>query len=485
MVNGSFQDIAENNLGRKVFVGGSFLLFRQGLSLLISLFGVVLLTRWIGPSNYGLYNAGMGIYLFIYYLIQFGINVYLIRKEGEIKEEEYNTAFSFLILVSILAITFSEALIPFFSKWTRLDGFNRVAMVIFLCYPFSLANLIPISKLERELNYKRVALIELFAQIVYYLIGLPLAFLGAGVWAPVAGWWIQQLSVVSLSSISAKYKPRFYLDKNLLKKMLGYGFSYSISFWIWQFRNLVNPLIVGRFLGANGVGHVALAIRIVEILTFARSVVWRISIAVMGKLQREKERILEVINEGMRIGLLAIFSFVLPFSIISKWIIPLFFGNQWIPVLKIFPFIAMAYIVNSVFSLHSSALYTIGKNKEVAIFHLVHIILFAGSAFILIPHTGLLGYGLGEFSAFLSYAVIHYFILKNFGNPKYSIPFFWLFSLSLPLFHETFGIFVYLTIPFIFVFPKSRKELARYWGILRELIFVRGSSTIKKDNSIF
>ncbi len=478
-------EFEKESLKKKVFIGGSFLLFRQGLSIIISLFGVILLTRLIGPSNYGLYNAAMGIYLFIYYLAQFGINVYLVRKEGKIEKEEYNTAFSFLILVSILAIIFSEALIPFLGKWTRLDGFNRVAMVIFLCYPFSLANLIPISKLERELNYKRVALIELFAQIVYYLIGLPLAFLGAGVWAPVAGWWIQQLSVASLSSISAKYKPNFYFNRNLFRKMLGYGFSYSISFWIWQFRNLVNPLIVGRFLGANGVGHVALAIRIVEILTFARSVVWRISIAVMGKLQREKERILEVINEGMRIELLAIFSFVLPFSIISEWIIPLFFGDKWIPVLKIFPFIAMAYIVNSVFSLHSSALYTLGKNKEVAIFHMFHIILFAGSAFILIPHTGLLGYGFGEFIAFLSYAVIHYFIIKNFGNPKYSIPIFWLFSLSLPLFHEIFGIFVYLTIPFIFVFPSSKKELAKYWQILRELIFERGDSTIKKENSIF
>ncbi len=333
-------ELEKEGLKRKVFIGGSFLLFRQGLSIVISFFGVILLTRLIGPSSYGLYNAAMGIYLFIYYLAQFGINVYLIRKEGEIEDEEYNTAFTFLIIVSLSAIVFSEALIPFLGKWTRLDGFNRVAMVIFLCYPVSLANLIPISKLERELDYKRVALIELFAQIIYYLVGLPLAFLGAGVWAPVAGWWTQQLFVVSLSSFLAKYIPRFHFKRNLLKNMLVYGLSYSISLWIWQFRNLVNPLIVGRFAGASGVGYVALAIRIVEILTFARVVFWRISIAVMGKLQREKERILEVINEGMRIQLLAIFSLVLPFSIASKWIIHLFFGEKWIPVLQIFPFIA-------------------------------------------------------------------------------------------------------------------------------------------------
>lgn len=478
-------ELKKEGLKRRVFIGGSFLLFRQGLSIIISFFGVILLTRLIGPSNYGLYNAAMGIYLFIYHLAQFGINVYLIRKEGEIEDEEYNTAFTFLIVVSFLAVIFSEALIPFLGKWTRLDGFNKVAMVIFLCYPVSLANLIPISKLERELDYKRVALIELFAQIIYYLVGLPLAFFGAGVWAPVAGWWAQQLFVVSLSSFLTKYMPRFQFKRNLLKNMFIYGLSYSISLWVWQFRNLVNPLIVGRFVGASGVGYVALAIRIVEMLTFVKGVVWRISIAVMGKLQKERERILEVINEGMRIQLLAIFSLVLPFSIISKWIIHLFFGDKWMPVLQIFPFIAMSYIVNSVFSLHSSALYTIGKNKEVALFHLIHIILFSGGAFILIPETGLLGYGFGEFIAFLSYGAIHYLLVKNFGMPRYSIPFFWLISLSLPLFHETFGIFIYLTIPLIFIFPWNRKEIAKYSKTLKELIFEKVNSFKKKENTIF
>lgn len=480
-----FSYLEKRELKRKVFVGGSFMLLRQGLSIFISLFGVILLTRLIGPSNYGIYNAGMGIYLFIYYLAQFGVNVYLVRKEGEIEEGEYNQAWTFLILVGFIAIIVSEALIPFIGKWVRLEGFQRVSMVIFLCYPISLANIVPISKLERALNYKRVALIELLAQVIYYAIGLPLAFSGFGVWAPVAGWWAQQVFVVTLSSISAKYIPKFYFRADILKSILGYGLSYSISFWIWQFRNLINPLIVGRFLGAESVGYVALAIRIVEILTFAKGVVWRISIAVMGRLQREKARLLEVIKEGMRIQLIATFSLVLPFSIIAKWIVPLFFGIKWVPVLQIFPFIALSYIVNSVFSLHSSALYTLGNNREVAIFHAIHIILFAGSSFLFIQFFDLIGYGFGEVIAFLSYAVIHIFLAENVGKVNYSIPFLWLISLSPPLFNESFGIFIYLTILLIFVFPLSRKELFKYSKTLKELIFERLNSFKRKESTIF
>ncbi len=476
MNNEAISAIERKELKKKIFTGGSFLLLRQGLSIFISLIGVIILTRLIGPANYGIYSAVMGIYLFIYYFAQFGINVYLIRKEGEIEDEEYNQAFTFLLFAGVFAIVLSELSIPFLNEWLKIKGLGKVAMVIFLCYPISLANLIPISKLERSLNYKSIAFIELFAQIVYYFIGLPLAYLGWGVWAPVSGWWAQQIFVVSLSTVFAKFKPAFAFKHYLLKNMLKYGLSYSLSFWIWQFRNLVNPLIVGRFLGANGVGYVALTIRIVEILTFARGVIWRISIAVMGRLQKERELLLKAINEGIRIQLLTVCPFVLLFSIFAKWIIPLFFGVKWLSVLQIFPFVALSYIVNSVFSLHSSALYTLGKNKEVAIFHVGHIFLFAGGTFLFLPLTGVIGYGIGEIIAFAGYGIIHYFILKNIGRPSYLIPFFWLFSLSMPLFHEKFGIILYLSILLIFALPVSRKELIKYSRNIKELIFERVNS---------
>ncbi|MGQ9618649.1 MAG: oligosaccharide flippase family protein [Candidatus Aminicenantia bacterium] len=465
----SLFNLEKKELKEKIFVGGSFLFFRQGLSIFISLVGVIILTRLIGPTNYGLYNAGMGIYLFIYYLGQLGINVYLVRRR-EIKDEVYNQAFTFLLASGSISLLISQLSIPLLNKWLRLNGFATVATIIFLCYPFSLLNIVPISILERALNYKRVALIELLSQVIYYLLGLPLAYLGLGVWAPVIGWWTQQISVLFLSIISAKYRPKLTFNLPLLKEMLNYGVSYSLSFWIWQLRNLVNPLIVGRFIGASGVGYVALTIRIVEILTFARNVAWRISIAVMGRLQKEKERILDIINEGMRLQLLAICTLVLLFSFFSQWIIPLFFGDKWLPILKILPFIALSYIVNSLFSLHSSALYTIAKNKEVAIFHVIHILLFGAGTYLLVPKIGIIGYGIGETIAFLSYFSIHLFVKANFSTPDYLNPLLWLFSFSLPLFHQYLGKFVFLSIFLAFLIPSSRREISKYLKEIHKLL---------------
>lgn len=49
------------------------------------------------------------------------------------------------------------------------------------------------ARLERALAYRRLALIELAAQMAFYLVALTLAYRGLGVWAPIGGWWVAEL----------------------------------------------------------------------------------------------------------------------------------------------------------------------------------------------------------------------------------------------------------------------------------------------------
>jgi PST family polysaccharide transporter len=89
-------------------------------------------------------------------------------------------------------------------------------------------------------------------------------------------------------------------------------------------------------------------------------------------------------------------------------------GERWLPMLRIFPFIASGMIVNSGFSLYSSALYVIGKNREVTLFHIVHLALFAISAWVFILFDGgITGYGYAELTALASYYWIRHALHKH------------------------------------------------------------------------
>ncbi|MBD1933252.1 MULTISPECIES: oligosaccharide flippase family protein [Cyanophyceae] len=455
------------SLKTQVMRGGIYLVLRQGLGVFISLAGVMLVTKVIGPENYGLYAAAVSIFLYLQMLSQLGIEVYLVRREGEEELGVYHQAFTLLLLQALAGMLLAFLALPLIESWVNIKGFRPVAQVLFLGLPVVLLNQVPMARLERNLDYKRVALIELLGQLFYYVIAFPLAFRGAGVWALVAGWWLQQAQTLALLYWSAGYRPRFAWNWDLVKQMWGYGMSFSASIWVWQLRTLINPLLVGRFAGAEAVGYVALAIRIIEILGFVKAATWRISIATLSRLQGDKERLVRAVTEGMGLQILAVGPLLVGVSWVSPWLIPLVFGDRWLPVVQVYPFIALGYLTNSLFNMHSSALYVLRRNWEVTAFHIVHMALFAGAAFLLLPRLGLIGYGWAEIVALTSYVVIHFYLVRDIGNPDYRLTGLWWGAFAAALFAYQLGWWAALGLVVVALLPSTHRKLRDYIKSIR------------------
>lgn len=288
--------------------------------------------------------------MFLFILSHWGIDVYLVRREEELQDQDYHQAFSLLLVLGLVGATLASLALPLVSRWVQLEGFSLVSVALFAGLPVNLLGLVPLARLERSIDYRRVAMVELSAQITYYLTALPLAYLALGPWAPVGGWWAQQLLTSGLLYWLTGYRPRLCWEPARVRAMLGYGLGYSASTWVYQLRLLVNPLVVGRYAGAEAVGYVALAIRVVETLSFAKWAGWRISIAALGRLQRDRERLVSALSEGMRLQVLAVGLPLIGFGLVAPWLMPPLFGSDWLPVLEIYPFIALGYLANSIFS---------------------------------------------------------------------------------------------------------------------------------------
>jgi O-antigen/teichoic acid export membrane protein len=458
-------------LRNRALQGGAIMVVRQGIGTLLSLIGVLVITRLVGPSQYGLYASAFGIVLFCSTFGTWGIDVYLLRKATEPAVEEYRQGFTLLFAISSvfsLVLLFGHSLI---AEALHLKAMGSILMFLALGLPFSLMNLPSVVRLDRDLNFKQVAFNELTSQLLYYVVALPLAFGGMGAWAPAGGWVTQQLVLFALSAWSAKMPFGLHWDRKLIRKMLTYGLAYSSSIWVWQLRTLVNPVLVGRFAGAEAVAYVALAIRITEVLAFAKNATWRIALAALAKLQSEPHRLRRAIEEGMALQAMAVGLPLAVFALIAPILLPLVFGERWMPMLIVFPWIALGYLTNSMFNLHSSVLYLLQKNHLVTRFNLLHIALFVAGTYCFVPQFGFVGYGWGELIALLSYPLIHAYLKAQVGRPEYTPAFVWycisvamLLATALPEPLKILALFLPL-LPFSF--PGQRELLGEYARILK------------------
>ncbi len=451
----------------QVIRGGAYMAMRQAVGIAISLGGIFLLTRRIGPTNYGVFAASQSFLSWVVAVSECGIGVFLVKApQIEGNESDFHQAFSLLLVQSGIGMLLAFAAIPLLVSWVKIEGLGPALAA--MLSGLWLVHIIRVwtARLESRLEYKEVARIELLGQIGYYGAALPAAFMGAGFWAPVIGWWVQQLAQISIS-LGGGYRPRLCWNGARVRTMLRFGASYSASVWILQLRSFVNPLIVGRFLGASAVGQVALALRIVESLGFAKLATARISIAALARLEGDGARLARTITEGMVLQLMAVGPLLLSFALVAPIAIPLAFGTAWSGALTVYPFMAMSFLVSAMFLLHVSALTIAHRNGRVAIVNAVNVLVFVAVAAVAIPRFALLGFGIAELATLPTYWLLHAYTRRLAPETEYVHAFVWLISFSIPMLLVADAPWVMVLTLLPLVWPNTRRELQQLVSLVR------------------
>ncbi len=387
--------------------GGLYLGIRYGLGILVSFLNMLVMTRWIGPHAYGVFVTALGMSSFLAALTRGGIDTYLVRTEVAPDHHSYDVANTLITGFSIALMAVGGAAAPLLTRWFGNREFVAPFLVTLLTVPLVGLAGPATAKLERDLNFRVVAGIELGGQILALVVGVALAWRGCGVWAPVAGLLAWQMWAAAGALRAAHIVPRFRFNPAEARKMLLFGVGYSASLRLWQMRSLVNPLIVGRFAGAEGVAFVALAIRLAEGLGFVRSAAGRLAIATLSRLHHDRRRFQSALERALQVQVWSLGPLLCGFALIAPVLLPRLLGVRWMPSLRIYPFVAAGVLVNSLYNLQASALYVAGRQWLVMQAYAVHVGLLGLGTLGLLPWIGIAGYGWAELAACGGYIVLH------------------------------------------------------------------------------
>src|SRR5262245_6175333 len=180
------------DLRENVVRGSAYLSLRQIVTVGISLAGVVLLTRLIGPAQYGRYVGALAIVIFLTATGRFGVDTFIIRRREAPDRTLYRTVLSVMLFNSIVVTVLGVVLAPVVIGTITDDEFVKPFQVLLLSLPISLFLAPALARLERDLRYRPVALLELTQTIVFYTLAVALSLVEPNVWAPVIAMVIAQ-----------------------------------------------------------------------------------------------------------------------------------------------------------------------------------------------------------------------------------------------------------------------------------------------------
>jgi O-antigen/teichoic acid export membrane protein len=387
--------------------GGMFLAARYGLGAFVSLGNMLVMTWWIGPHAYGLFVTAVGLVTFLGALARMGVDIYLIRCPSAPSERVYGVATALILIISTSLTLAGAALIPLLVRWYGNGEFVAPYIALLLTIPLTALTGIPGARLERDLSFISLAGIELGGQTLGLVLAAVMALCGPSVWAPVSGYAGWQIFILAGTYFASGAAPRLNFDARQAREMLAYGVGLTASVRAWQLRTLINPLLVGRFAGADGVAFVGVAIRIAEALGTFRRAAGRLAIAALARMQHRRVEFQAALERALCWQVVSLGPLLCGFALVGPLAVRHVLGMRWLPSLALYPFIAAGVLVNSLYNLQASALFVLGRQWVVMRSYALHIALLGAGTFVLLPHLGIAGYGWAELLACAGYWPIH------------------------------------------------------------------------------
>lgn len=320
-----------NELVDKILTGARWATVLRLAAQILSWFSTIIVVRFISPEDYGL-NAMLESPLTLMMLLStLGLDAALVQAK-KVDPDELQSIFGWLLIVNgilFLSYFFGGAALAAYFKEPRLDMLAKALAFIFLLVPF---RVIPNALLDRQLDFKLRAKLEMAATIVSIITTLTLAYLGAGVWALISGVILSRLLLTILLMI---FKPWFIVPKfNLVisGRMLFTGGILTLNIAFFLLSDQLASLIAGPRLGAALLGIYAISAQMAALpLAKGMPVINQTMVPAFSKLQEHRDAATYYLEKLLGVASLAFIPMFIGMSSVVNTLVLTVFGAKWEP----------------------------------------------------------------------------------------------------------------------------------------------------------
>ena len=319
-----------------------------------------LLARLLPPRDFGLLAFASVFTAFFQLFVDQGIADAVVQRL-ETRPGHFNAAFWFNLAVSTLlagGLCLAAGIISSLVHQPGLAGILRgLAPLLVL----SALGGIHASILKRRLEFKLLAIQNLFCTAVGGIVAIICAFSGCGVWSLV----IQQLAYSGLAAIilwcSESWRPGFSFSRADLKDLAPFALHITSSAFLDFFNRRSDDFLIGCFLGPVVLGYYSLAYRL--LLTFTRLINTpfnSVAFSAFSRLQDNGAELRRFFDHLTRLTGAIAFPVFLGLAAIAPEFLAVLFGQRWVIAAPVLRILCMVGILHSIAFLHGALLRAVG-----------------------------------------------------------------------------------------------------------------------------
>lgn len=317
-------------------------LFRQSIT-----FGAgIVLARLLGPETFGTIAV---LYLFTGIATVFadaGFSAAIIQRK-DISDNDLSTVFWFNLAIGLLMAGGLCLLSGSISRFYESPILRPLACVMGLNVLIGTLGSVQASRLQKDLAFKNLTLINLVASIASGGIAIGLALSGFGIWSLAAQALSATSITVSLLWFTSDWHPAFVFSLQSLRKLFAFGGYLLASALLAVTYERAYTVFVGKLFGHAQLGFYDRATRIQQMpQSLIAGVVNRIAFPLFSLINDDPKALKDAAKTAIvSCGLIAT-PVAFGLSATANELIAVFFGRAWlptVPIVQILAFVALLY----------------------------------------------------------------------------------------------------------------------------------------------
>jgi O-antigen/teichoic acid export membrane protein len=335
-------------LAKKALSGAGWTSLATAGRQILSLACVGILAHLLGPEAYGLMAMTSIVMVFVLNFRDLGTASAVIQR-SEISENLVSSLFwvncGIGLLLSALVFLSARPMAAFFHE-PRVIGLLEI---LSLSCPISSAGLVHNALLTRNMAFRGLAIADIASAVGGYLVAIPCAFAGFGVWSLVFASLANAIISTACYMFMSGWTPRLRFDFAEIRSIAHFSLNLSGFGLVNYFARNADNIVVGRYLGKVSLGVYQMAYTLMLYpLQNISSLIGQVLLSPFSRIKEDDERFRTAyIKSSMLTGLIT-FPVMLGMGVVADPLVRALLGSTWLPVIPLFQILAPVGLVQSV-----------------------------------------------------------------------------------------------------------------------------------------
>lgn len=354
--------MTKESLRHKTKVGTYWKSFEQLGSHGIQFIVGIIMARLLTPEDYGI-TALPAVFISIASLfVDCGFSNALIRKPN-VTEKDLSTSFYYSIFVGTICyfiIFFSS---PWISKFYNIPILEKLMRITALTFFISPLNTPLTVILQRKLDFKTPAKINIATKLLGGFLGIVCAYMGLGLWSLVIFTLSSTFFAFLITWSIIRWIPREKWSMHSFKYLFNYGNKILGTFLIDRIYMNITPIVIGKFYSPSQLGVYNRSLGYAQLPSLQLTgVVSSVTFPVLCKIQ-ENDSLLEINYRRMlRFTAFIIFPIMTLLYVLAKPFIVLLITEKWIECVPYLQLMCIWWIWSPIHSLNLNILLVKGRS---------------------------------------------------------------------------------------------------------------------------